>query len=71
MWRLKIGAKGGDDPYLSTTNNYLGRNIWEFDSNAGSQEELYEVDEARRNFSENMSQYKASADLLWRMEVEF
>nr|UAK14937.1 oxidosqualene synthase 3 [Iberis amara] len=69
MWRLKIGAKTGDDPHLCTTNNYLGRQIWEFDANAGSPEELSEVDLARRNFSDNnRSQYRASADLLWRMQ---
>ena len=69
MWRLRIGAKAGDDPHLCTTNNYLGRQIWEFDTNACSPEELFEVEKARRNFSDNRSQYKASADLLWRMQV--
>ncbi|KAG7564057.1 Squalene cyclase N-terminal [Arabidopsis suecica] len=68
MWKLRIGAKAGDDPHLRTTNNYLGRQIWEFDTHAGSPEELFEVEQARRNFSNNRSQYKASADLLWRMQ---
>ncbi|KAG7559184.1 Squalene cyclase N-terminal [Arabidopsis thaliana x Arabidopsis arenosa] len=68
MWRLRIGAKAGDDPYLSTTNNYLGRQVWEFDVGAGSPEELSEVDMARQNFSDNRSLYKANADLLWRMQ---
>ncbi|CAH8267145.1 unnamed protein product [Arabidopsis lyrata] len=68
MWKLRIGAKAGDDPHLCTTNNYLGRQIWEFDTHAGSPEELFEVEQARRNFSNNRSQYKASADLLWRMQ---
>ncbi|CAD5324481.1 unnamed protein product [Arabidopsis thaliana] len=67
-WKLRIGAKAGDDPHLCTTNNYLGRQIWEFDTNACSPEELFEVEKARRNFSDNRSQYKASADLLWRMQ---
>ncbi|ESQ51271.1 hypothetical protein EUTSA_v10017701mg [Eutrema salsugineum] len=68
MWRLRIGDKAGDNPYLCTTNKFLGRQIWEFDVNAGSPEELAEVEEARKNFSENRSNYKASADLLWRMQ---
>ncbi|KAG7603995.1 Terpenoid cyclases/protein prenyltransferase alpha-alpha toroid [Arabidopsis thaliana x Arabidopsis arenosa] len=68
MWRLRIGAKAGDDPHLCTTNNFLGRQIWEFDANAGSPAELSEVDQARQNFSNNRSQYKACADLLWRMQ---
>lgn len=70
MWKLRIGAKAAKDPHLSTTNNYLGRQIWEFDANAGSPEELSEVDQARQNFSDNKSQYKASGDLLWRMQVK-
>ncbi|EOA23534.1 hypothetical protein CARUB_v10016727mg [Capsella rubella] len=68
MWRLKIGAKAAGDPYLSTTNNYVGKQVWEFDPEAGSPEELAEVEHARKNFSANRSQYKASADLLWRMQ---
>ncbi|VVA95756.1 unnamed protein product [Arabis nemorensis] len=68
MWRLRIGAEAGQDPHLFSTNNYLGRQIWEFDAYAGSPEELAEVEEARRNFSDNRSHFKASADLLWRMQ---
>ncbi|CAD5327996.1 unnamed protein product [Arabidopsis thaliana] len=68
MWRLRIGAKAKDNTHLFTTNNYVGRQIWEFDANAGSPEELAEVEEARRNFSNNRSRFKASADLLWRMQ---
>ncbi|CAA7049427.1 unnamed protein product [Microthlaspi erraticum] len=68
MWRLRIGAKAGDNPYLCTTNKFLGRQIWEFDVNAGSPEELAEVVEARQNFSQNRSTFKASTDLLWRMQ---
>lgn len=70
MWRLRTGAKEGYDPHLCSTNNFLGRQIWEFDPDAGSPEELSEVDEARRKFADNRSEYKASADLLWRMQVK-
>ncbi|CAE6194753.1 unnamed protein product [Arabidopsis arenosa] len=68
MWRLRIGAKAENGTHLFTTNNYVGRQIWRFDANAGSPQELAEVEEARRNFSDNKSRYKASADLLWRMQ---
>ncbi|CAE6005105.1 unnamed protein product [Arabidopsis arenosa] len=61
MWRLRIGAEAGQDPHLFSTNNYLGRQIWEFDANAGSVEELAEVEEARRNFTNDRSSFKASA----------
>lgn len=69
MWRLRIGAEAGDKTHLFTTNNYAGRQIWEFDEDAGSPEELDEVDKVRQNFSANRSVFKPSADLLWRMQV--
>ncbi|CAH8356151.1 unnamed protein product [Eruca vesicaria subsp. sativa] len=68
MWRLRIGAKAVDETHLFTTNNYTGRQTWEFDAGACSLEELAEVDEARRNFLVTRSRFKTSADLLWRMQ---
>ncbi|CAL9233698.1 unnamed protein product, partial [Arabidopsis halleri] len=64
-WRLRIGAEAGQYPHFFSTNNYLGRQIWEFHANAGSVEELAKVEEARRNFANNRSSFKASAELLW------
>lgn len=69
MWRLRIGAAASDEPYLFSTNNYVGRQLWEFDSEVGSPEELAEVEQARRDFSLNRSRFKTSGDLLWRMQV--
>ncbi|CAD5333759.1 unnamed protein product [Arabidopsis thaliana] len=68
MWRLRIGAEARQDPHLFTTNNFAGRQIWEFDANGGSPEELAEVEEARLNFSNNKSRFKASPDLFWRRQ---
>ncbi|XP_059447343.1 beta-amyrin synthase-like isoform X2 [Corylus avellana] len=67
MWRLKI-ADGGKDPYIFSTNNFAGRQIWEFDPNAGTPEERAQVEEARQNFYNNRCQVKPSSDLLWRMQ---
>ncbi|XP_010541293.1 PREDICTED: germanicol synthase-like [Tarenaya hassleriana] len=67
MWRLRVG-KGGDDGYLHSTNDYVGRQIWEFDPDVRSQEELDEVEEARRNFSQRRARVKASSDLIWRLQ---
>ncbi|PON60949.1 Terpenoid cyclases/protein prenyltransferase alpha-alpha toroid [Parasponia andersonii] len=68
MWRLKI-ADGGNDPYIFSTNNFVGRQIWEFDLEAGTPEERAAVEEARLNFYNHRHQIKPSGDLLWRMQM--
>ncbi|CBI18385.3 unnamed protein product, partial [Vitis vinifera] len=67
MWRLKV-ADGGNDPYIYSTNNFVGRQIWEFDPDYGTTEERAEVESARENFWKNRFQVKPSSDLLWRMQ---
>lgn len=69
MWRLKIG-EGANDPYLFSTNNFVGRQIWEFDPNYGTEEAIQEVEKARRNFYENRFQVKACGDQIWRLQVK-
>jgi len=68
MWRLKIGD-GGNDPYLFSTNNFVGRQTWEFDSEAATAEETNQVQLARQNFYQNRFHTKACADRLWRFQV--
>ncbi|KAL3624985.1 myb-like DNA-binding protein bas1 [Castilleja foliolosa] len=68
MWRLKIG-EGVDSPYLYSTNNYLGRQIWEFDPNYGTPELREEVDKARQGFWANRNMVKSNSNLLWRIQV--
>ncbi|CAN1343346.1 Beta-amyrin synthase [Linum perenne] len=53
---------------IGDTNDFLGRQTWEFDSEAGTPEELAEVEEARRQFYMNRIRVKPSSDLLWRMQ---
>ncbi|KAJ6702296.1 TERPENE CYCLASE/MUTASE FAMILY MEMBER [Salix koriyanagi] len=67
MWRLKI-AEGGNDPDIYSTNNFLGRQTWEFDPDAGTLEERAEVEEARQNFWKNRNVVKPSSDLLWKFQ---
>ncbi|KAJ3686084.1 hypothetical protein LUZ61_015248 [Rhynchospora tenuis] len=67
MWRLKI-AEGGNS-WLRMTNHHVGRQVWEFDPNAGSPEERFEVETARKEFHANRFQMKHSSDLLMRLQV--
>lgn len=68
MWKLKV-AEGGNDPYIYSTNNYVGRQIWEFDPDSGTPEAKAEVEQARQDFWKNRYEVKPSGDLLWRMQV--
>ncbi|CAB4272095.1 unnamed protein product [Prunus armeniaca] len=70
MWKLKFGAQGENvDPYLLSTNEFVGRQIWEFDPHAGTPQERAEVEEARQNFYNNRYKVKASSEILWRMQL--
>ncbi|KAK1575302.1 hypothetical protein Q3G72_004312 [Acer saccharum] len=69
MWRLRI-AEGEDSPYLWSTNNYAGRQVWEFDHDyVPSPEELAEIEEARENFTKNRRQVPGDSDLFWRFQI--
>nr|WQY91011.1 OSC2 [Euphorbia humifusa] len=67
MWRLKI-AERGENPNIFSTNNFLGRQIWEFDPHAGTPEERAEVEQARLNFWENRFHVRPSSDLFWQFQ---
>ncbi|GFZ03209.1 lupeol synthase 1 [Actinidia rufa] len=72
MWKLKIAE--GNGPYLFSTNNYVGRQIWEFDPNAGTPQEREAVEKAREEYKKNFKKDRARAlpcaDLLMRMQVK-
>ncbi|KAL9420027.1 hypothetical protein AB3S75_037740 [Citrus x aurantiifolia] len=66
MWKLKI-AEGGN-AWLRTLNNHVGRQVWEFDPELGSPEELAKIEKARENFHNHRFEKKHSADLLMRLQ---
>ncbi|XP_063944253.1 dammarenediol II synthase-like [Daucus carota subsp. sativus] len=69
MWKLKIAE--GRGPYLFSTNNFVGRQIWEYEPDAGTPEERGEVENARERFSKNCSVngVHPCGDLLMRMQL--
>ncbi|XP_058211816.1 isomultiflorenol synthase-like [Rhododendron vialii] len=71
MWRLKITE--GDGPHMFSTNNFVGRQFWEFEPDAGMPEERAEVEQAQEYYKKNNRRGPTgrpwpSSDLLMRMQ---
>ncbi|XP_022842490.1 cycloartenol Synthase-like [Olea europaea var. sylvestris] len=66
MWKLKI-ADGGN-PWLRSVNGHVGRQIWDYDSNAGSPEELVKIEKFRAQFRSQRLEKKHSSDRLMRFQ---
>ncbi|XP_038889230.1 beta-amyrin synthase-like [Benincasa hispida] len=67
MWRLKLG-KGENEEYLLSTNNFIGRQTWEYDPDAGTPQERAQVEAARQSFYHNRNHVQCNSDLLWRFQ---
>ncbi|KAL6644329.1 hypothetical protein ACP70R_015937 [Stipagrostis hirtigluma subsp. patula] len=66
MWRLKTSV--GDRPWLQTVSGFHGRQVWEFDPEAGTEEERAHVERLRQEYTLNRFRRRESQDLLMRMQ---
>ncbi|CAI5991244.1 unnamed protein product, partial [Closterium sp. NIES-64] len=64
MWRLRVAT--GDSPFLTSVSDFPGRQTWEFDPAAGTEEERQEVERLREEFTRNRQERKHSSDALMR-----
>ncbi|KAL5728620.1 myb-like DNA-binding protein bas1 [Ranunculus cassubicifolius] len=70
MWKLKVAHGGGPfSQWLHSTNDFMGRQTWEFDVTAGTQEERDQVEHARKEFYKRRFQTKACGDVLLRLQM--
>ncbi|XP_062119830.1 beta-amyrin synthase-like [Humulus lupulus] len=68
MWKIKYG-RGAEEAYLFSTNNFLGRQTFEFDPNAGTAEEQAQIEDARLNFYTNRHKVKPCSDHICRLQM--
>ncbi|WCJ39169.1 Lupeol synthase [Euphorbia peplus] len=69
MWKLEFGTNGDENPYLFSTNNFVGRRFWRFYEDLGTPDELEQVRTLRENFTRNRFQVKASSDHLKNLQL--
>ena len=69
MWKFVTASDSDGNPFLRSLNNNIGRQIWVYDPDAGTQEERDEVEAARQAFSRNRHNVKDSGDLLLRLQA--
>ncbi|KAI3966856.1 hypothetical protein MKW92_029718 [Papaver armeniacum] len=69
MWKLKFAHGGGPfSEWLFSTNNFVGRQTWEFEPDSGTPEERAEVENARQEFYKNRFKVRACGDVLLRLQ---
>nr|QBG82631.1 prenyltransferase/squalene oxidase [Papaver somniferum] len=70
MWKLKVSSKEGPfSQWLSSTNNFAGRQIWEYDPDAGILEDRAEIDKARQLYFNNRLKVPTHGDAILRLQI--
>jgi hypothetical protein len=69
MWRLTTCYNQENNPFLTSTNEHQGRQVWVFDKEAGSDEDRREISSLREAFTANRLTQKHSSDELLRKQM--
>lgn len=65
---LKI-ANGGKSRQIFRTNNFVGMQICEFDSEVGTDKEQAQMEAARQHFYQKCFKHKECGDGFWQFQV--
>lgn len=66
MWKFVPAYDSDGHPLLRSLNNNIGRQVWVYDPEAGTQEEKAQVEELQKEFTANRIKQKHSGDELLR-----
>ena len=67
MWKLSVAT--GNSPWLTSLSDFPGRQVWEYDADAGTPEERAAVEDLRAKFAAGRETMKHSSDELMRLQV--
>ncbi|CAI8594606.1 unnamed protein product [Vicia faba] len=70
MWKLKCSESKEGQELITSVNNHIGRQYWEFDQHAGNEQERAPVVEAQKLFNDNRFININSSDLIMRLQFE-
>ena len=69
MWRFVSQSSSDRHPHLRSLNEHIGRQTWEWDPDAGTQEDRDKVEQLRAAFVASKDTQKHSSDELLRLQV--